>query len=78
VTDVRPQTNRVTTVLITLILIAFAVGAYRVDRAQQDINNVIESQKHLIFDFNVETGRTVIECVKSDGRYVCTAARPGR
>jgi hypothetical protein len=74
---IKPPSNIVTTLLLTLIVAAFIVGAYRVDKQARDINDIVNAQKRLRFEFNLQTGgQTVIDCIKTDGKYTCNAMQP--
>lgn len=78
-TTVNPRTNIVVLALISLILFAFAMGAYQVNKQAEQIAQLIDDQSPLIFAFqNTGTsGRLTFEvtCNRVDepnGKYVCT------
>ena len=63
--------DRWTTGLVLLIIVAMAIGAYRVDRVA---NNVIEAQHELVFAFKLQDGNTIIvycDLNSTHTQYMC-------
>lgn len=75
---IRPSLNKISIGLILMIVLAFLVGAYRVDKQARDINGLIAAQSPLVFEFDTSAGKVVVVCVKNDNaeKYVCTTTQP--
>lgn len=68
------KTDKVVLFLIGLILLAFASGAWQVNRQARAINQLIVDQSPLIFSFdNPNGGVFIVTCVRipSKSTYIC-------
>ncbi len=83
-TDREHYQGIVSNILIGLILLAFAFGAFRVNQQARQINDIVDSLSPLVFSFeNVTTDGSqkvvfIVTCdkLKSSERYICTTDQP--
>lgn len=72
--------DRVTLALVSLILAAFVIGAFKVNQQAAQINQIIDDQSPLVFAFPGTGGANVtfvVNCVRleDESKYACTTTQ---
>lgn len=74
------KTDTLTLILIGIILIAFMIGAYRLNAQSQRLATIANAQSQLIFHFDAvspDSSPLDIECIKQANKtvYICNTFR---